>query len=89
MNGFWAEGDYFGFKVTHRYEELYLALDRYLIVEPSRTRDIYNWMPYFIPDEIAAELAAVGLELAEIFDLSTGGHGIAKAAPFGVLAQRS
>ncbi len=89
MNGFWAEGDYFGFKVTHRYEELYLALDRYLIVEPERRRDIYNWLQYFIPEEIAAELASAGLELAEIFDLTTGGHWIAKATPFGVLARNA
>jgi 2-polyprenyl-3-methyl-5-hydroxy-6-metoxy-1,4-benzoquinol methylase len=89
MNGFWAEGDYFGFKVTHRYDERYLALDRYLIVEPSRTRDIHSWKQYFTPQEIEAELTAAGLELVEIFDLSTGGHWIEKATPFGVLARKA
>ena len=88
MNGFWAEGDYFGFKITHRYDEQYLALERYLIVEPNRTRDIYNWKQYFMPQEIAAELTAAGLEPAEIFDLSTGGHWIEKSTPFGVLARK-
>jgi len=89
MNGFWAEGDYFGFKITHRYDEQYLALDRYLIIEPARTRDIYNWMQYFTPPEIKAELAAAGLETAEIFDLTTGGHWIEKSTPFGVLARKA
>lgn len=88
MNGFWAEGDYFGFKVTHRYDDLHLALDRYRIVEPGRTRDIYNWLQYFTPDEIVRELAAAGLQLAEVFDLATGGRWIEKSAPFAVLAKK-
>lgn len=88
MNGFWAEGDYFGFQVTHLYPELHLALDRYLIVEPKRTRDIYNWMQYFTPKEIKAELQEAGFELEKIFDLTTGGHWIERATPFGVLAKK-
>jgi SAM-dependent methyltransferase len=89
MNGFWAQGDYFGFKVTHLYRDLHLALDRYLIVEPSRRRDIYNWTQYFMPDEVQAELVEAGFRVNEIFDLSTGGHWIERAAPFGVLARRT
>ncbi|GAA0563748.1 class I SAM-dependent methyltransferase [Rhizomicrobium electricum] len=88
MNGFWAEGDYFGFKITHRYEDQYLALDRYQIVEPKRTREIYNWLQYFMPDEIDAELGAAGFETAEVFDISSGGKWITKSAPFGVLARK-
>lgn len=88
MDGFWAEGDYFGFKVTHRYNEAWLALERYLIIEPARRREIFNWMQYFAPEEIEAELKAAGLDLAEIFDLSSGGKWIAKSAPFGVLARK-
>jgi SAM-dependent methyltransferase len=88
MNGFWAPGDYFGFKVTHRYDDLRLGLDRYLIVEPERSREIFNWVQYLMPDDVEAELTAAGLELAEIFDLSSGGKWIAKSAPFGVLARK-
>ncbi len=89
MNGFWAEGDYFGFRVTHLYPDQHLALDRYLIVEPKRTRNIYNWLQYFTPAEIKAELAEAGFKLEKIFDLSTGGHWIERAAPFGVLARNA
>lgn len=88
MNGFWAEGDYFGFKATHRYTDRHIALERYLIVEPQRTRDIYNWMQYFTPAEIEAELTAAGLDLVEIFDLASGGKWIEKSTPFGVLARK-
>lgn len=89
MNGFWAEGDYFGFRATYLYRDLHLSLDRYLIIEPARTRHIYNWMQYFAPTEIKAELVEAGFTLEKIFDLSTGGHWIERAAPFGVLARCS
>jgi len=89
MNGFWAPDDYFGFRATHLYPELHLALDRYLIVAPSRTKDIYNWMQYFMPDEIETELAVAGFEVVEIFDLDSGKRWLERAAPFGVLARRA
>jgi SAM-dependent methyltransferase len=86
MNGFWAQGDYFGFKLTHLYPELHLALDRYLIVEPSRRREVFNWMQYFTPGEVTNELAKAGFATTEIFDLGSGGHWIERAEPFGILA---
>jgi SAM-dependent methyltransferase len=88
MNGFWADGDYFGFKATHLYPEHHLALDRYLIVEPARIKDIYNWMQYFSPDEIKDELTEAGLAVAEIFDVETGKRWLERSAPFGVLAKK-
>ena len=88
MNGFWSEGDYFGFKATHLYPDQHLALDRYLIVEPARSREIFNWMQYFAPGEVSRELDAAGFDTAEIFDLESGGRWIERAEPFGILAKR-
>jgi hypothetical protein len=45
-------------------------------------------MQYFTPDEIKAELAQAGFEVAEIFDLDSGKRWMERAAPFGVLARR-
>ncbi len=72
MNGFWAEGDYFGFLNTFLYDDLKLALDRYLIVEPSRTREIFNWLQYFYPTGISEELTAAGFKVVDIVDALTG-----------------
>lgn len=88
MNGFWAEGDYVGFKVTQLYPERHLALDRYLIVEPTRRREVYNWMQYFTPADVTDELSKAGFDTAEIFDLDSGGRWIERAEPFGILAKR-
>ena len=72
MDGFWAAGDYFGFLETFLYGELALALDRYLIVEPTRTREVFNWLQYFDADTITNELRAAGLVVEDVVDALTG-----------------
>jgi SAM-dependent methyltransferase len=71
MGGFWAPGDYVGIQRTFVYPEERLSLDRYLIVEPSETWQIYNWFQYFTPESIEAELQNAGLEIDQMVgDLS-------------------
>ncbi len=72
MDGFWAPGDYFGFLKTFLYPDRKVGLDRYLIVEPDRTREIFNWMQYFDTDSIAAELAENGFVVTDVLDDLTG-----------------
>lgn len=47
MYGFWAEGDYVGIQRSFVYLDEHLSMDRYVIVEPSETWEIYNWFQYF------------------------------------------
>jgi len=47
MDGFWASGDYWGFQDTFVYDDAQVVLDKYTIVEPQRTRTVYNWLQYF------------------------------------------
>lgn len=88
QNGFFGEDDYFGFKAVHRYPEQYLALERFLIVEPERQRSFFNWTQFFSPAQIESELKHAGFEVRVVFDLSSGGPWIDKATPFGVLARK-
>ena len=69
MGGFWAADDYVGIQRTFVYPEQYLTLDRYMIVEPSETWQIFNWLQYFTPESLQAELSAAGLTVEEM----TGG----------------
>lgn len=71
-NGFWAPGPYFEFVTTFLYDDLQLALDRYLIVEKHRRREILNWLQHFSPESISAELAANGFATEAVVDVSTG-----------------
>jgi SAM-dependent methyltransferase len=44
MNGFWSAEDYYGFLTTFKYDDEFLIVDKYTIIEESRTRTIYNWL---------------------------------------------
>ena len=88
MDGFWADGDYFGFENTFLYDDLKLALDRYLIVEAERTREVFNWLQYFDPRALSAELAAAGLAAETIVDVLSGGPWEDASRMFAVVAKR-
>jgi len=72
MGGFWASGDYWGFLNTFKYDEQRVVLDRYDIIEPDRTRTVYNWLQYFTPEELAAECEACGLRVLARYGDVTG-----------------
>jgi hypothetical protein len=71
MGGFWAADDYVGVQRTFVYPEGCLALDRFVIVEPGETWQIYNWFQHFTPESIEAELQSAGFEISQMVgDLS-------------------
>lgn len=88
MGGFWAPGDYFGFLTTFLYGDEKLALDRYLIVEPGRRREVFNWLQYFDPDVVAAELTGSGFEIEQVVDVLTGEPIGPSTGEFAVIARR-
>lgn len=50
LNGFWSPRPYYGFLTTFTYDDEKVSLDKYTIVEPERTREVYNWLQYFTPE---------------------------------------
>ena len=72
MGGFWAADNYVGIQRTFVYPEECLALDRYVIVEPGEIWQIYNWLQYFTPESIEAELQSAGLRIDKMVGDLTG-----------------
>jgi len=72
MDGFWAEGDYVGIQRTLVYPEEHLTLDRYLIVEPNETWQIFNWMLHYTPESLQAELRRAGFAVVKMVGELTG-----------------
>ena len=66
MGGFWAEGDYFAFQNTFKYDADRLMLDQYTIVEEHRTWQVFNWLQHFDTTDIIAELNQSGFDSVEI-----------------------
>ena len=50
LDGFWSPQKYYGFLNTFKYQDEKLILDQYTIVEPGRTRTVYNWLQHFAPE---------------------------------------
>lgn len=67
MNGFWAEGDYVGIRRSWRYPDHDLALDRFLVVEPGETWEVYNWFQHYTPETLSAELTESGFTMSSLF----------------------
>ncbi|MDY0045127.1 MAG: methyltransferase domain-containing protein [Syntrophales bacterium] len=55
LNGFWSPDNYYGFLNTFKYEKEKVILDKYTIVEPGRTRQVYNWFQCFAPEDLERE----------------------------------
>lgn len=60
MDGFWAPGPYVGIKRCFLYVHDHLSLERYIIIEPDESWQVFNWFQYFTPDSLAAELGSAG-----------------------------
>lgn len=38
-------------------------LDKYTIIEPGRTRQVYNWLQYFSPENLEREFIEAGFRV--------------------------
>jgi len=72
MNGFWSEHDYVGIQLTFVYPEEHLSLDRYIIVEPNETWQVFNWFQYFTQESLQTELIAAGFNVDQMVGELTG-----------------
>lgn len=79
MNGFWAKGNYVGIHRAFVYPEEHLTLDRFMIIEPNETWQIFNWFQYFTHESLRAELLSAGFTVDQMVGglagepLKTGG----------------
>ena len=69
MSGFFAPGDYIGIHKTDVYEDDWISLDRFVVVEPGETWQIFNWAQYYTPESAVEELAEAGFMVS----VMTGG----------------
>jgi len=84
---FWSPRPYFWFLNTFKYDAEKVTLDKYEIVEDERDDVYYNWLQYFDPEILAAELRESGFELGEIFADVAGGAFDPASSEFAVMAR--
>ena len=67
LNRFWSPDDYYCFVNSFKYEEEMVTLDKYTIIEESRTRIVYNWLQHFSRESLQDEFEKNGFKVEEIF----------------------
>ena len=89
LDGFWSQGEYYGFLNTFRYEAENVILDKYTIVETDRTRTVYNWLQYFCPDSLVGEFEQSGFTVESIYADVVGTPYDTTSSEFSVVAKRT
>ncbi len=84
--GFWAPGKYFCFHTTFKYAEASVVLDKYTIIDPERTRTVFNWLQYFSADALRSELLDNGFLVEELLSDVAGAPYDPGASEFAVVA---
>ena len=89
MNGFWSCGEYVGMQRSYIYPGISLSLDRYLIIEPNDTWEIFNWMQHFTPQSIESELNQAGFEIEVMSDSLIGEKLEPDSEVIGIIARKT
>jgi len=88
LNGFWSPNKYYGFLNTFKYDEDKVALDKYTIIEFERTRQVYNWLQYFAPEELEREFIEAGFSVKRFYSDVAGTPYDRKSSEFAVIANK-
>jgi SAM-dependent methyltransferase len=88
LDGFWSADRYYGFLNVFKYEDEKVVLDKYTIIEPRRTRTVYNWLQYFDPGALTRELERKGFAIEEVLADVAGSPFDPDGAEFAVVARR-
>jgi SAM-dependent methyltransferase len=88
LDGFWSAEPYYGFLNTFKYDEEKVTLDKYTIVERTKTKVIYNWLQYFSMENLSMEFREAGLAVAEVYSNVAGRRFEVDAEEFAVIATK-
>lgn len=88
LNGFWSQNRYYGFLNTFKYDEEKVVLDKYTIIELNRTREVYNWLQYFAPEDLEREFIEAGFSVKGFYSDVAGTPYDRKSSEFAVIANK-
>ena len=88
LNGFWSPKKYYGYLNTFKYEEEKVVLDKYTLIEASRTQTVYNWLQYFSPEALEREFVECGFTIEELYSDVAGSPFNPDAGEFAVVARK-
>lgn len=88
LSGFWSPNKYYGFLNTFKYVSEKVVLDKYTIVEASRTRIVYNWLQYSSREALEKEFTESGFAIEKLYSDVAGSPFDAESKEFAVVAKK-
>ena len=88
LDGFWSPNKYYGFLNTFKYEEEKVVLDKYTIIEESRTQTVYNWLQYFAPEALEKEFMECRFVVEDLYSDVSGSPFDPESAEIAVVARK-
>jgi SAM-dependent methyltransferase len=89
LNGFWSPNKYYGFLNIFKYNEEKVVLDKYTIVESERTRQVYNWLQYFSPEDLEREFKEACFSVRGLCSDVAGASYDRKSSEFAIIANKA
>jgi hypothetical protein len=89
LNGFWSPEKNYAFLNTFKYEDEKVVVDKYTIVESDRTREVYNWLQYFSPENLEKEFSDAGFIIRGFYSDVAGTPFDSKSNEFSVVAEKA
>lgn len=88
LNRFWSPDNYYCFVNTFKYEKEKVILDKYTIIEVSKTRIVYNWLQHFSKESLRKELENNGFEVDGFYSNVAGGTFDSDSSEFALIARK-
>jgi SAM-dependent methyltransferase len=88
LHGFWSPHKYYGYLNTFKYETDKVILDKYTLIEESRTRTVYNWLQYFSSEMLKNEFANCGFAIEELYSNVAGTEFNQSSSEIAVVAKK-
>jgi len=89
LDHFWSADEYYGFLNTFKYDTEKVTLDKYTIIEETRTRVVYNWLQYFSQDSLRHEFEKHGFTVQEFYSDVAGQAFDPESADIAIVAKKS
>ena len=88
LDGFWSPDKYYGFLNTFKYEDEKVVVDKYTIIERTRTRTVYNWFQYFSPEDLEKAFTERGFNIENLYADVAGSSFDPRNTEFAVVARK-
>jgi 2-polyprenyl-3-methyl-5-hydroxy-6-metoxy-1,4-benzoquinol methylase len=89
LNGFWSPNKYYGFLNTFKYDKEKVILDKYTIIEPECTRQVYNWLQHFAAEDLEREFIEAGFFVKGLYSDVAGTPYDRQSSEFAVIVNKA